>query len=233
LFDLDHTLFDFDTSEAEAFTAALAAADVEIESGYHDLFVSINRALWRRVEAGELTPDDVRVVRFERLFHRLGVEADPCRVASDYLVGLGAYGDLFPGARTLLEELSAVSSLALASNGIGQVVRDKIARLDLDRYFDAIVVSGEVGLAKPHSGFFDIAFERLSYPDKATTLMIGDSLVSDIQGGADYGIDTCWYAPDTNAEPTPAPTWRVGSLAEIPAVVTGRRSRSYPGFSEQ
>ena len=198
----------------------LSGAGIEVSDEYHERFVSINRALWRRVEAGELTPNDVRVVRFERLFGEVGVEADAHQVADDYLVGLGAYGDLYPGARDLLDELSDLASLALVSNGIGQVVRDKVSRLDLDRYFDAIVISGEVGIAKPHSGFFDIAFERLGHPDKATTLMIGDSLASDIQGGNDYGIDTCWYAPDTETEPTPVPTYRVGSLTEISALVS-------------
>jgi len=221
LFDLDHTLFDFDASEAEAFTAALTDAGIEVGDGYHERFVSINKALWRRVEAGELTPNDVRVVRFGRLFSEVGVAADAHQVADDYLIGLGRYGDLYPGARNLLDELSQVASLALVSNGIGQVVRDKVKRLDLDGYFDAIVVSGEIGIAKPHPGFFDIAFERLDHPDKATTLMIGDSLASDIRGGNSYGIDTCWYAPDTDVEPTPTPTFRVESLSEIPAIVRG------------
>lgn len=221
LFDLDHTLFDFDTSEAEAFTAALAGTGIEVTDGYHERFVSINRALWRRVEAGELTPNDVRIVRFERLFGEFGVEANAHRVADDYLIGLGRYGDLYPGARDLLDELTDVASLALVSNGIGQVVRDKVERLDLDRYFDAVVISGEIGIAKPHRGFFDIAFDRLGHPEKATTLMIGDSLASDIKGGVDYGIDTCWYTADTDVEPTQAPTYRVGSLTEIPAVVKG------------
>ena len=93
------------------------------------------------MEAGELTPNDVRVIRFERLFDEIGVESDARRVANDYLIGLGAYGDLYPGARDLLEGLTKVASLALVSNGIGQVVRDKVRRLDLDRYFDAIVIS--------------------------------------------------------------------------------------------
>jgi 2-haloacid dehalogenase len=221
LFDLDHTLFDFDTSETEAFAAALAGAGIEVTDGYHERFVSINRALWRRVEAGELSPNDVRVVRFERLFGEVGVEADAHQVADDYLVGLGRYGDLYPGARSLLDELSEVASLALVSNGIGQVVRDKVDRLDLDPCFDAIVISGEIGIAKPHPGFFNVAFDRLGHPDKATTLMIGDSLASDVQGGINYGIDTCWYSSDTYAEQTPEPTYRVGSLAEIPPVVKG------------
>jgi len=220
LFDLDHTLFDFDTSEAVAFSSALATAGVDIENGYHDLFASINKALWVRVEAGELTANDVRVVRFEDLFEQTGIDADARAIADDYITGLGAHGDLYPGARELLEELSSVATLALVSNGIGEVVSDKVTRLDLEGYFDAIVVSGEIGVAKPHTGFFDIAFDRLDHPDKAMTLMIGDNLGSDIRGGINYGIDTCWYAP-SSAEASVTPTYRVEHLSEIPAVARG------------
>jgi len=218
LFDLDHTLFDFDTSEAVAFSSALATAGIDVENGYHERFVSINKALWVRVEAGELTPNDVRVVRFEDLFEQACIDADAQAVADDYITGLGAHGDLYPGARDLLEELSSEATLALVSNGIGEVVRDKVIRLDLGRYFDAIVVSGEIGVAKPHTGFFDITFDQLDHPDKATTLMIGDNLTSDIGGGINYGIDTCWYAP-SSAEASVAPTYRVEHLSEILDVV--------------
>ena len=220
LFDLDHTLFDFDASETAAFSAALEAAGVRVEDGYHELFISINKALWVRVEAGELTPNDVRVVRFEDLFERAGIDADARSVADHYTTGLGAHGDLYPGARELLEELSSEATLALVSNGIGEVVRDKVTRLDLERYFDAIVVSGEIGVAKPHASFFDIAFARLDHPDKTTTLMIGDNLTSDIGGGINYGIDTCWYAP-SSVETSVTPTYRVERLSEIPAIARG------------
>ena len=218
LFDLDHTLFDFDASETAAFSAALEGAGVRVEDGYHELFISINKALWVRVEAGELTPNDVRVVRFEDLFEQAAIDADARAIADSYTTGLGAHGDLYPGARELLEELSLEATLALVSNGIGVVVRDKVTRLDLERYFDAIVVSGEIGVAKPHTGFFDITFDQLDHPDKATTLMIGDNLTSDIRGGINYGIDTCWYAP-SSAEASVTPTYRVEHLAQILDVV--------------
>ncbi|MEA2024487.1 MAG: YjjG family noncanonical pyrimidine nucleotidase [Actinomycetota bacterium] len=220
LFDLDHTLFDFDASEAAAFDAALTDHGIEVRDGYHELFVTINKALWVKVEAGEITPNDVRNVRFERLFADVGVRADAEAIGHDYLIGLGAFGDLYPGARELLEDLSADSSLALVSNGIGQVVRDKVARLDLDGYFDAIVVSGEIGIAKPHTGFFDVAFDQLGHPDKATTLMIGDNAASDIAGGIRYGLDTCWYAPSSTEESV-EPTYQVEHLSDILDVVRG------------
>ena len=221
LFDLDYTLFDFDASETAAFSASLTRHGIGVQDGYHKLFVAINKGLWLRVEAGDITPNDVRTVRFERLFTDVGIETDAEAIADDYIIGLGRYGGLYPGARELLEQLSAEASLAIVSNGIGRVVQDKVARLDLEGYFDAIVVSGEIGVAKPHTGFFDIAFDQLGHPDKATTLMIGDNVASDIQGGIAYGIDTCWYAPNARAEPAVTPTYRVESLTEIPAIVRG------------
>lgn len=219
LFDLDHTLFDFDASEDAAFADTFARARIVNPNGHRGVFGEINAALWLRVERGELTPNQVGTVRFEQFVERLGIDADPQAMAADYITGLGANGDLFPGARDLLEELAPYSTLALVSNGIGAVARAKIARLDLNRYFEAIVISGEVGTAKPDAGIFDIVFDQLDNPDKATALMIGDSLTSDIAGGINYGIDTCWYAPVAPETASSAATYRVGSFEEIPSVV--------------
>ena len=221
LFDLDHTLFDFDASEIAAFDSTLARAGVGSPNGHRDVFASINRALWADVERGDLTPNQVRTLRFEQLVEQTGIDADAGVMADDYVIGLGANGDLFPGARDALEELSPKATLALISNGIGEVQRSRIARLDLEKYFDSIVVSGEVGTAKPGSGIFDIVFGELGYPDKSTALMIGDSLTSDIAGGINYGIDTCWYTPDGSPETPSGSTYRIADLDEIAPIVEG------------
>ena len=221
IFDLDHTLFDFDASVDAAFAGTLARAGVERPNGHREAFTAINLELWKQVERGELTPDQVGTLRFEQLAERFGIDADPQTMADDYIVGLGANGDLLPGAGDLLDALAPHATLALLSNGIGRVARAKITRLGLDRYFDAIVISGEVGVAKPHTGIFDIVFEELGNPDRATALMIGDSLTSDIAGGARYGIDTCWYAPDADGPVPPEVTYRVHRLEDIPAIVAG------------
>ncbi len=221
LFDLDHTLFDFDASEEAAFSATLASAGVTSPNGHMGIFTEINVALWADVERGILTPNQVRTLRFEQLIERTGIDADPVAMADHYVHGLGAYGELYPGARGVLEELSPHATLALVSNGIGEVQRARIARLGLDRYFDTIVISGEVGTAKPGTRIFDIVFDRLDGPDKATVLMIGDSLSSDIAGGVNYGIDTCWYTPISVPDTELPVTHRVTSLAEIPPIVEG------------
>ncbi|MCL1598849.1 MAG: YjjG family noncanonical pyrimidine nucleotidase [Actinomycetia bacterium] len=221
LFDLDHTLFDFDASEIAAFNATLARAGVESPNGHAEIFTDINLALWADVERGVLTPNEVRTLRFEQLIDRTGIDADPRVMADDYVHGLGANGDLYPGARSVLDELSPQAALALISNGIGEVQRARIARLGLERYFEAIVISGEVGTAKPGTGIFDIVFEHLGSPARAAALMIGDSLSSDIAGGINYGIDTCWYAPGATPDTSARATYQITSLDQIPPIVRG------------
>ncbi len=221
LFDLDHTLFDFDASESAAFAATLAGAGATDPSVYRDSYAAINKELWASVERGELSPNQVRTLRFERLVSETGLDADPHAMADHYVTGLGAYGDLFPGALDVVKELTTVATLAIVSNGIGEVARAKIGRLGIEEYFTAIVISGEVGVAKPDAGIFDIVMRELDNPDKATVLMIGDSLSSDIRGGSDFGIDTCWYAPNQQVSQTTHATYSVEDLSDILTIVTG------------
>ena len=112
--------------------------------------------------------------------------------------------------------------MAMVTNGLSEVQRARIERLDLGRYFEAIVISAEVGAAKPGGDIFDLTFEALGNPDPAGALMIGDNLPSDIKGGIDYGIATCWYNPGgKSAPPELTPAHTVTDLAAIHDVVTG------------
>ncbi|MDH3273299.1 MAG: YjjG family noncanonical pyrimidine nucleotidase [Gammaproteobacteria bacterium] len=196
LLDLDHTLFDSDASESAAFAQTMAAAGVGNPARYAASYQSINLELWARVERGEISPQHVRTRRFERLAAEEDIDADPLQMAEDFVSGLGANGDLYDGAREMLEQLSDQATLALITNGLGEVQRTRIERLGIDEYFDAVVISAEVGAAKPGTKIFDIAFEALDFPSRKRSLMVGDNLASDIQGGANYGIATCWYNPN-------------------------------------
>ena len=138
----------------------------------------------------------MRTARFEQLVAAAGLDADPVVMADAFVAGLGMHGDLYPGVRSVLETLTAQASLALVTNGLSEVQRKRIERLDLGRYFDAVVISSEVGAAKPSTEIFDIAFDLLGSPARESVLMVGDSLTSDIQGGINYGIATCWYNPN-------------------------------------
>jgi YjjG family noncanonical pyrimidine nucleotidase len=197
LLDLDHTLLDSDASEALAFAHALAGAGVAEPARHLPTYIEINRALWTRVERGEISPLDVRVERFAQLITKTGIVASPGSLADAYALGLGAYGELYPGVPAVLDALAAepTISLALVTNGLSDVVRARVARLRLERYFRVIAVSSELGIAKPNPAIFDHALAGLGAPAKHTALVVGDSLSSDMLGGRNAGIATCWYNP--------------------------------------
>ncbi len=222
LLDLDHTLLDSDASEAAAFAATVRSAGLEPSEPLFATYSSINRALWAAVERGETTPNDLRVTRFERFATAAGVDADPERLAVTFTDGLGANGELYPGARATLETLAAEHRLALVTNGLSEVQRARIERLDLGPFFDAVVISAEIGRSKPGTEIFDVVFEQLDGPDQKAALMVGDSLTSDIQGGTNAGIDTCWYNPQrksASATPTARVTHEITALDQLASVV--------------
>lgn len=216
LFDFDHTLFDSDASEAAAFVQTLGDFAIEDPGTHFDTYKRINRALWVEVERGDLQPAGVRTKRFERFAAEIALDADPQAMADTFSRGMGANGDLYPGVRPLLKRLAASSTLAMVTNAISEIQRARIERLDIGRYFDAIVISEEVGTSKPGTAIFDIAFEQLGNPSREQTLMIGDSLSSDIRGGSNYGLATCWYNPGgKQAGPDHRITHQIAALDEL------------------
>ncbi len=207
LFDLDHTLLDSDESERRAYAHTMATAGLDDPDAHFTTYVTINRAMWHAVELGELQPSEVRHRRFEAFVATVGLAADPEARAVEFVWARGAHGDLYPGAERLLASCAARASLGLVTNGLSDVQRSRVSRLGIADYFDAIVISSEVGVTKPRPDIFDIAFEQLGHPPKGSAVMVGDSLTSDIAGGRNYGIDTCWYNPHGNrAEPGSEPT---------------------------
>ena len=216
LLDLDHTLFDSDTSETAAFAAPLAAVGVTEPERYKPMYQRINLGLWAAVEHGEISANIVRTRRFELLVEEAGFDADPLPMSDAFVAGLADNGELYAGAHELLEELDTKASLALITNGLSEAQRGRIERLGIGRYFDAVVISAEIGSAKPGTAIFDAAFEQLDFPTKEQAIMVGDSLTSDIQGGTNYGVDTCWYNPRGAAsEPKDQITHQIRQLDEL------------------
>lgn len=216
LLDLDHTLLDSDTSETLAFERTLRAAGIDDAGQYRDSYRRINLELWAEVERHVLTPQEVRDLRFKRLVDEQGLAVDAEQMSADFVHGLGANGELYDGALDVLQQLSTKAALALVTNGLSEVQRARIERLDIGRYFDAIVISAEVGTAKPGTDIFDIVFSELGSPAHETAIMVGDNLASDIKGGSNYGIATCWYNPRAaTAEVDDAVTHEIATLGEL------------------
>ncbi|BAN02443.1 YjjG family noncanonical pyrimidine nucleotidase [Ilumatobacter coccineus] len=223
LFDFDHTLLDSDASLAGAFEQSMRSAgvvDAAAIAGHYADFDRINQALWRQVEAQQISPNDVKVRRFEQLIEVLELDADAHEMADAFVEGLVACGELFDGAIDLLDDLAARSRLGMVTNGIGRVQRGRLARLGLSDHFDAVVISGEVGASKPGPAIFDVTFEAMGVSDRSSVLMVGDSLPSDILGAANAGIASAWFNPmGHQANPDIPATHEVRDLPEISPLV--------------
>jgi 2-haloacid dehalogenase len=200
-FDADGTLFDYNRAESTALQKAFELLNLQFEPAYLDTYRKINHGLWQALERQEIKPDILRVRRFELLLDALQLNSVPDQMSAAYIEQLGICTDLMEGAYEVLQTLRGNCKLAIITNGLQAVQRSRLDRSTIRDFIDALIISEEVGAAKPHAAFFDAAFARTGYPSKKDILIIGDSLTSDIQGGVNYGIDTCWYNPA--GEPAP------------------------------
>jgi len=202
LFDADGTLFDYDRAERTALEQALRQIGIPFLPSHLSTYRQINHALWQRVETGDIKPAVVKVRRFELLLEAIGTAHSPAGLSATYLECLANCSELVEGAAGVLRALHAHYRIAILTNGLTVVQRGRLARSAIRNHIFDIIISEEIGAAKPAREFFDTAFARLGNPAKNEVLMIGDSWTSDIQGAVEYGIDACWYNP--TGKPRPA-----------------------------
>lgn len=220
LFDADGTLFDFQHAEAIALENTPHQMGLVVPSSFASTYHRINNALWRGFEAGELRASDIRRERFRMVFEDLGLVGNSLAFGEAFLEILIQESVFLEGAQSLIDQLKQSYHLALLTNGFASVQHARIARLGLDVLFNPIIVSEEVGVAKPDPAVFDIALKEMGHPDKANVLMIGDSLSSDIRGGSNAGIDTCWFNPESTVnEADVVPTFEIASLEDLPLLL--------------
>ena len=217
LFDADDTLFDFGRSARYAFTRTLVCFEITGRDDYWEVYEYFNKETWLAFERQEITAVELRRIRFERFLDAVGEYRDPMEMNAHYLTELSQTKFLVDGAVALMEELLEKKyRLGLITNGLKEVQRPRIAQAHMAEYFEVIVISDEIGVAKPQPGFFEHAFTEMGQPEKEHVLVVGDSLHSDIQGGLNYGLDTCWFNPKNAANfTTLKPTYQIEKLAEL------------------
>jgi len=195
LFDADGTLFDYDRAEAWALERTFEQFGLPLQPHAVERYRRINGEIWHQFEQGRIDQRRLRTQRFEALAQALGLSYDPASFSTHYLENLGLGVDLIDGAERVLRALQDRVRLMLITNGLKDVQRSRLARSTIGHYFSDVIISEEVGAAKPDRRIFDVAFERMGFPPRDSVLIVGDSLSSDIKGGSDYGIHTCWYNP--------------------------------------
>lgn len=226
LLDVDDTILDFHADEAIALTRTLEEQGVEVTPERIKRYSEINQSMWELLEEGKITRMEVLVRRFELFFKELGFERSGFETQAMYEHYLSLGHHFMPQAEELLENLYGRYPLYIVSNGTGVVQDGRIASSGIARYFEKIFISERVGANKPSLEFFEKCFAEIDGFEKDRSIIIGDSLTSDIRGGINCGIKTCWYNPngkaarsDINAD------YEIRELMELPALI----EKVFPG----
>jgi 2-haloacid dehalogenase len=218
--DLDDTILDFHKAERIAIGRVMEHYGVEPTEERRARYHEINKWHWHQLELKAMTRDEVLEGRFAMFFDELGITVDKFAVARLYEEYLSQGHFFLPGAEEAVEALHKKYRLFLASNGTASVQKGRMTSANLYRFFEISFVSQEIGHNKPSKEYFEAAFARIPGFDKRKCLMVGDSLTSDILGGINAGIDTCWVNP-THAPSREdiRPTYQIESLSQLPALL--------------
>jgi len=221
IFDADHTLMDFDKAEHDAISKVFDEYGVKLSDSMYKRYREINFALWKKFEKNEIDQQHIKIERFRIFIEETGIEANAEKCASHYLAYLSEGHDLLPGAQDLIEELEKQYKLALLTNGISEVQHPRYEKCSIYGRFDAYVVSGDVGISKPDKRIFDIVLNKCGITDRRKVLMIGDSLTSDILGGINSGLDTCWFNPSKKANNSNIrPDYEIVKLSDLKVILS-------------
>ena len=194
LFDFDNTLVDFTNTAKKSLYLTFEENERTCNEYIYKVYKRVNHQVWKDFEDGKITAKELRVKRFADLFAAIGEESiNPNTFSVRFLQNLVHESEMYEGVKELLDSLKGKFKMSIVTNGLKEVQRPRLTKLEMMHYFDSIVVSDEIGFKKPQSEYFAYVFKSIpSPPDKSEILIIGDSLNSDIRGGRDFGIKTCW-----------------------------------------
>ena len=209
LWDIDGTILNFEKAEKRAIRTLFEKFNLgECTDEMLACYIQISKKYWKLLECGEMEKERILVERFVEFFEKEGIRTD---VASEFNKAYQlALGDTIAFNDDALEIIKAQKKnyqIIIVTNGTAIAQKKKLERSGLDKIADNIFISEEVGYEKPNIHFFERVIAKAGIDDVSQAVIIGDSLTSDIQGGVNAGIDTCWYNPkedvnDTNLKPT-------------------------------
>ncbi|MBY5921038.1 pyrimidine 5'-nucleotidase [Ferrimonas balearica] len=202
LFDADETLFHFDA--LAGLKRMFSHHGVTFSDQNYREYQAVNQPLWQAYNAGEIDAKTLQSTRFDGWAAQLGTTGH--QLNSDFLQAMADICAPLPGVRELIDTLAGKARLGIITNGFTELQSIRLERTGLAEAFELVVISEEVGITKPHAGIFQHALEMMGQPDKQQVLMVGDNLHTDILGGFNAGLNTCWYNPsqqEGSAEITP------------------------------
>lgn len=217
IFDLDNTLLDYDLAETNALSDLFDF--YHIQGDFQSLqyrYKTINNGFWHKFEEGRISLEELKTQRHKEFMTQIGKkDIDPVDCASQYARFLSQNAFPLPGSYEILDYLKEKGyNLVLASNGLPDVQYPRLKASQMLDYFSFIGISQELGYQKPHENFFNELFDKSEIENKENVIIIGDSINSDIKGGINAGIATCWYNPKDKISDTKA-DYDIRSLLEL------------------
>lgn len=212
LFDADDTLFHFDAFAG--LRKMFQGYSVDFTRVDYDVYQQLNKPLWDAYQAAAIDAYTLQTRRFDAWAERLQVSSE--QLNSQFLQAMADICEPLPGAKDLVHAIKPHVNIGIITNGFTELQHVRLERTGFDAWVDVLVISEEVGIAKPHIDIFEHAFDQMKQPPRDRILMVGDNPHSDIQGGMNAGIHTCWL----NHHGLPCPTgiephFEVSNLAEL------------------
>ena len=203
IFDLDQTLLDFHATEYKALGIVLESNGLSFSDEIYQAFKTYNKSLWLELEKGTISRTELFSKRFQYVLDLCDGDTsflDPLTINDNFIKTMSVNGILMEGAGDFIKKLKENipdSRIYIASNGATINAKGRIASTGLDRYIDGMFISEDMGVTKPNAAFFDICLDRIGEP-KASCIMIGDSLSSDMLGAKNASLDSVWFMPSGN-----------------------------------
>ncbi|MEK6782363.1 MAG: YjjG family noncanonical pyrimidine nucleotidase [Bacteroidota bacterium] len=198
-FDLDHTLWDYETNSAETLQELflqhkLQEKGIDTYADFQKTFAKINANLWDQYDVGKIHRDVIRYERFHKILLHLGIDDYELSLtlSNDYVSESPKKSGLMPNAIEILDHLTSKYSLCIITNGFEEIQSTKLVSSGIIHYFKSVVTSARAGHKKPAKEIFEFALTENGF-QASETIMIGDNLLTDIAGARNASIDTVFF----------------------------------------
>lgn len=223
LLDFDETLVSFTQSEKIAITKVYNKYNIPVTDENIQYYHRENEKLWRDFEKGKIKKKDIEKTRFQKVINKFGLSGVSGDVMNrDYLNYLKNSAILIDGAIEFLEDIEDYATIAIVTNGIDAVQQNRLKLSRVIDFADGVFTSEKVGYNKPDKRIFYSALKTLGIENNKKVLVVGDNLYSDIKGGINAGLDTCWvnFSGEENTTNI-TPTYTALDFTQLKIIILG------------
>ena len=222
LFDCDRTLLDFNKAMVNALKIMLTKYGFNVTDEMISFYNSLNESLWKQLEEGKITKEQLVHTRFPVMCSRYGIPyPGKEKMETDYFVSLAEGHDIIDGADEVLKDLYGKYGILVITNGFVEVQKKRMSESGLMPYVDYVFISEAVGVSKPDPKFMDAVIAHIGDEDKSHYLIVGDSMNADIALGTNSGVDTVLVSAEEPLSYDYKPTYRIDTLRDLQRILEG------------